>query len=55
MSEKSIKVGQALCMAACPDAPLSVAVGGDNKECYIELVDLTASEEGRGTILVLLS
>ncbi|CAH2099508.1 unnamed protein product [Euphydryas editha] len=45
ISERSVRVGQALCAAQCPDAPLSLAVGGDNKECFIELVDLTANEE----------
>ncbi|CAH2069019.1 unnamed protein product, partial [Iphiclides podalirius] len=45
VSERSNKTGQSLCAAACPEAPLSVAVGGDNKQCHIEMVDLTASEQ----------
>lgn len=45
ISERSCKVGQALCASSCPDAPLSVAVGGDNKQNYIEMVDLNTNEE----------
>ncbi|KAJ0181424.1 hypothetical protein K1T71_003509 [Dendrolimus kikuchii] len=44
VSERAGKVGQALCAAACPEAPFSVAVGGDNKENYIELLDLNINE-----------
>lgn len=44
VSERVGKVGQALCAAACPESPFSVALGGDNKENYIEVVDLTISE-----------
>ncbi|KAL0895364.1 hypothetical protein ABMA27_011497 [Loxostege sticticalis] len=44
VSERTGRVGAALCAAACPDAPFSLAVGGDNKECFIEVVDLLASE-----------
>ncbi|KAI5635823.1 hypothetical protein NE865_11425 [Phthorimaea operculella] len=43
-SERTGRVGQALCAALCPDAPFSLAVGGDNKECYIEVHDLTINE-----------
>ncbi|XP_049887812.1 periodic tryptophan protein 1 homolog [Pectinophora gossypiella] len=45
VSERSGRVGQALCAASCPDAPFSIAVGGDNKECCIEMVDLTINEQ----------
>lgn len=45
VSERTCRVGQALCAALCPDAAYSVAVGGDNKQNYIELVDLTISEQ----------
>ncbi|XP_038208482.1 periodic tryptophan protein 1 homolog [Zerene cesonia] len=45
VSERAGRVGQALCAAACPDHPLAVAVGGDNKQNCIELVDLSTSEE----------
>ncbi|XP_045542338.1 periodic tryptophan protein 1 homolog [Papilio machaon] len=45
VSMRSNKSGQSLCVAACPDAPLSLALGGDNKQCHIELVDLTANEQ----------
>ncbi|CAK1600258.1 unnamed protein product [Parnassius mnemosyne] len=45
VSQRTNRTGQCLCAAACPEDPLSVAVGGDNKQCHIELVDLTASEE----------
>ena len=40
-------MGQALCASPCPDAPLSVAVGGDNKQNYIEMVDLSTNEESK--------
>ncbi|XP_030032217.2 periodic tryptophan protein 1 homolog [Manduca sexta] len=45
VSERAGRVGQALCAALCPDAPHSLAVGGDNKENFIEVVDLTISEQ----------
>ncbi|XP_026726473.1 periodic tryptophan protein 1 homolog [Trichoplusia ni] len=45
VSERVCRVGQALCAAACPDAPYSVAVGGDNKQNYIELLDLQINEQ----------
>ncbi|XP_046969748.1 periodic tryptophan protein 1 homolog [Vanessa cardui] len=45
ISERSVRVGQVLCASQCPDAPFSLAVGGDNKECFIEIVDLTTNEE----------
>ncbi|KAI8430324.1 hypothetical protein MSG28_000630 [Choristoneura fumiferana] len=45
VSERVGRVGQALCAAACPEAPYSLALGGDNKECFIELVDLAANEQ----------
>ncbi|XP_068628753.1 periodic tryptophan protein 1 homolog [Battus philenor] len=45
VSVRTNRSGQCLCAAACPDAPLAVAVGGDNKQCHIELVDLTANEQ----------
>ncbi|XP_045760728.1 periodic tryptophan protein 1 homolog [Maniola jurtina] len=45
VSERSCKVGQVLCAAQCPEAPYSVAVGGDNKERFIEMLDLTISEQ----------
>ncbi|CAG5026934.1 unnamed protein product [Parnassius apollo] len=45
VSQRTNRTGQCLCAAACPEEPLSIAVGGDNKQCHIELVDLTASEE----------
>ncbi|XP_045505578.1 periodic tryptophan protein 1 homolog [Colias croceus] len=45
VSERAGRVGQALCAAACPDHPLAVAVGGDNKQNCIELADLTSSDE----------
>ncbi|PZC70579.1 hypothetical protein B5X24_HaOG215587 [Helicoverpa armigera] len=45
VSERTCRVGAALCGAACPDAPHSVAVGGDNKQNYIEMVDLNISEQ----------
>ncbi|XP_072935605.1 periodic tryptophan protein 1 homolog [Epargyreus clarus] len=44
VSERTGRVGQALCAALCPEAPFAVAVGGDNKECCIELVDLALSD-----------
>ena len=44
-SERVCRVGAALCAAACPDAPYNVAVGGDNKQNYIELVDLNVSDQ----------
>ncbi|KAJ8733750.1 hypothetical protein PYW07_014301 [Mythimna separata] len=45
VSERTCRVGAALCAAACPEAPFNVAVGGDNKQNYIELVDLNISEQ----------
>ncbi|XP_053601828.1 periodic tryptophan protein 1 homolog [Plodia interpunctella] len=45
VSERQCRVGAALCAALCPEAPLSLAVGGDNKECCIEMLDLTNSDE----------
>ncbi|XP_026323363.1 periodic tryptophan protein 1 homolog [Hyposmocoma kahamanoa] len=45
VSERTSRVGQALCAAVCPEAPFSLVMGGDNKECFIEVVDLTISEE----------
>ncbi|XP_060810409.1 periodic tryptophan protein 1 homolog [Amyelois transitella] len=45
VSERTGRVGAALCAAVCPEAPFSFAVGGDNKECFIEVVDLTNSDE----------
>ncbi|CAH0722942.1 unnamed protein product, partial [Brenthis ino] len=45
ISERTCKVGRALCAAACPDAPLALALGGDNKQCYIEMLDLTTNEQ----------
>ncbi|XP_023954971.2 periodic tryptophan protein 1 homolog [Bicyclus anynana] len=45
VSERACKVGQVLCAAPCPDAPYAVAVGGDNKERFIEMVDLSISEQ----------
>ncbi|CAG4920797.1 unnamed protein product [Colias eurytheme] len=45
VSERAGRVGQALCAAACPDHPLAVAVGGDNKQNCIELADLSSSDE----------
>lgn len=44
-SGRAVRVGQALCAALCPDAPYSVAVGGDNKENYLEMVDLSLSDD----------
>ncbi|KPJ17805.1 Periodic tryptophan protein 1-like [Papilio machaon] len=52
VSMRSNKSGQSLCVAACPDAPLSLALGGDNKQCHIELVDLTANEQGEDHTLL---
>lgn len=46
VSERSCRVGSALCAAVCPDDPLSIAVGGDNRECFIEMVNLSTSDEG---------
>ncbi|XP_045516163.1 periodic tryptophan protein 1 homolog [Pieris brassicae] len=45
VSERQCRVGAALCTAVCPDDPLSLAVGGDNKQCCIEMVDLSVSEQ----------
>ncbi|XP_061709081.1 periodic tryptophan protein 1 homolog [Cydia pomonella] len=45
VSERASRVGQALCAAACPEAPFSLALGGDNKECFIEMLDLAANEQ----------
>ncbi|XP_032523202.2 periodic tryptophan protein 1 homolog [Danaus plexippus] len=45
INERTNRVGQALCAAQCPEAPFAVAVGGDNKECYIEMVDLSNNDE----------
>ncbi|GBP18494.1 Periodic tryptophan protein 1 homolog [Eumeta japonica] len=45
VSERAGRVGQALCAALCPDAPFSLAIGGDNKERYIEMVELDINEE----------
>ncbi|CAD0195227.1 unnamed protein product [Chrysodeixis includens] len=45
VSERACRVGQALCAALCPDAPYSVAVGGDNKQNYIEMLDLQINEQ----------
>ncbi|XP_041974303.1 periodic tryptophan protein 1 homolog [Aricia agestis] len=45
VGERSLRVGRALCGAACPEAPQFVAVGGDNKQHYIEVVDLSANDE----------
>ncbi|CAB3245398.1 unnamed protein product [Arctia plantaginis] len=45
VSARACRVGSALCAAACPDAPLCVAVGGDNKQCCIEVLDLNLNEQ----------
>ncbi|RVE52054.1 hypothetical protein evm_003332 [Chilo suppressalis] len=44
-SESTTRVGATLCGAVCPDAPLSIAIGGDNKECCVQMIDLTDSEQ----------
>ncbi|KAL4708859.1 hypothetical protein ACJJTC_018305 [Scirpophaga incertulas] len=44
VSEREIRVGAALCASACPDAPLSVALGGDNKQNFIDVIDLALCE-----------
>lgn len=53
VSERRCGVGAALCAAACPDAPLSVAVGGDSKQCCIQLLDLNTNEQGKLSLPIL--
>lgn len=45
VSEQTTRVGKTLCASICPEAHMSLAVGGDNKERFIQMIDLTASEE----------
>ncbi|KAG7304235.1 hypothetical protein JYU34_011174 [Plutella xylostella] len=45
VSERTTAVGAALCACACPDAPYSVAVGGDNKQSVIEMYHVDINEE----------